>query len=406
MPAAVTSVAARLARRLPAPARRLAARARRVVRRVLGRPVAAQPVSRPAPPPPVDLPPRPQPPQTPVRLLIGPANFAGQGWEWGRAVERELHGVGVQVFMFTRPDGFNYPCDYGVPAPVYRSTAWGIQQEEYVPQHFTHVLIEAGRPVLGFAHGGEVAAEAGRLRRAGLAVAMLAHGSDVRLPSRHAELYPHSPFTDTEWDLVAKLEAQAERLGAIINEDTGLAFVSTPDLLDDVPRATWLPVVLDLQRWACATVPLERDRPLVVHAPSNTRIKGTELIEPIVERLAEKGLIDYRRITGVANADMPALFAQADVVLDQFVLGSYGVAACEGLAAGRVVIGHVADRVRERIGEELPIVEATADTLEDVLDRVCAERDWARAQATAGVEYVRRVHDGRRSAQVLSTFLS
>ena len=35
-----------------------------------------------------------------------------------------------------------------------------------------------------------------------------------------------------------------------------------------------------------------------------------------------------------------------------------------------------------------------------------ADRRRARAQATAGVEYVRRVHDGQRSAQVLSTFLS
>jgi len=166
--------------------------------------------------------------------------------------------------------------------------------------------------------------------------------------------------------------------------------------------------VLDIERWAVpasSRALLERERPLVVHAPSHTRIKGTELIEPVVERLAEKGLIDYRRITGVANADMPALFAQADVVLDQFVLGSYGVAACEGLAAARVVVGHVADRVRERVGEDLPIVEATAQTVGEVLERICDERDWACERAAAGLDFVRRVHDGRRSAAVLAPFL-
>lgn len=402
----LTSLAVRAARRLPAPVRQVLRRSRGVILRSVRRRPA---VVSAAPPDGVPLPPRPAPPTAPVRLLIGPANFGGQGWEWGRAVERELDRVGVQVFMFTREDGFDYPHDYGVPAAVYRSAAWGLQQEDYVPRHFTHVLIEAVRPVLGFARGADVAVEVSRLRAAGLAVAMVAHGSDVRLPSGHASRYPYSPFTDPDWDLAVRLEEQAERLGAIIRGHDGPTFVSTPDLLDDVPRATWLPVVLDLARWSAGSVPLERERPLVVHAPSHTRLKGTELIEPIVEGLAEKGLLDYRRIAGVANADMPAVFAEADVVLDQFVLGSYGVAACEGLAAGRVVLGHVADPVRRRVleavGEDVPIIEATVDTLGQVLERICEERPWAQERAAAGVDFVRQVHDGRHSARVLAPFL-
>jgi len=81
------------------------------------------------------------------------------------------------------------------------------------------------------------------------------------------------------------------------------------------------------------------------------------------------------------------------------------VAAGEGLAAARVVVGHVADRVRERVGEDLPIVEATAQTVGEVLERICDERDWACERAAAGLDFVRRVHDGRRSAAVLAPFL-
>ncbi len=388
-------------RRLPPRLRGLLRRARRLVRRGSA-PSAPRPA---APAAPIELPPRPELRDAPVRLLVGPANFAGQGWEWGRAAEREFPEVAAQVFALERPEGYAFRTDYSVTLPVYRSPVWGRDQERYVVEHFTHVLIEAGRPVLGGLYRAGCEQEAAVFAEAGLAVAMVAHGSDVRLPSRHVQSYPWSPFKDPEWDLVPRLEEQALRLGRIIGEHQGPRFVSTPDLLDDVPGAVWLPTVVDVDRWTCATVPLERERPLVVHAPSNTRFKGTELIEPIVERLAARGLIDYRRISGVPNAQMPALFADADVVLDQFVLGIYSVAACEGLAAGRVVVAHVADHVRAHVGEPVPVVEATVETLEEVLERICAERDWARATATQGQQFVRRVHDGRRSAQALGPFL-
>ncbi len=96
-------------------------------------------------------------------------------------------------------------------------------------------------------------------------------------------------------------------------------------------------------------------------------MKGTQLIAPVLERLAERGTIDFRYVEGVAAADMPALYGEADIVLDQFRIGSYGVAACEAMAAGRVVVGHVSPAVRSHVlratGLELPIVEATPDSL-------------------------------------------
>jgi glycosyltransferase involved in cell wall biosynthesis len=356
------------------------------------------------------LPLRPPLRAAPVRLLIGPANFAGQAWAWGRAAERHLPGVSAQSFAYSRADGFAFPSDYFVPVATYRSKAWAAEQERYVLDAFTHVLIEAGRPVLGLTRGSDCERETPVLAAGGLSVAMLAHGSDVRLPSRHVRSSRYSPFADPDWDLVPRLEEQAALRGRILNEHDGLTFASTPDLLDDVPAAQWLPVVVDdVDGWASEARVLERDRPVVVHAPSSTRFKGTELIEPIVADLADRGLITYRRIEGVLNAQMPALLSGADIVLDQFVLGSYGLAACEAMAAGRVVVGHVADRVRdrvrERVDEDPPIVEATVDTLAETLERICAERDWARAVAGDGLSFVRRVHDGRHSAQVIAPFL-
>jgi hypothetical protein len=358
---------------------------------------------RPAP----ESPPFPPVPDASVRLLAGPANFAGQAWTWGRAAEQHLPGVGAVVFQLIR-ENLRFPADYEVPRPVYAHPSWQRRQQDFVTTHFTHVLIDAMRPVLGPRGREDCAAELPVLRQAGVRVALLAHGSDVRLPSRHAERERWSPFH--EWDDYAgRLERQAERLGAIINGFDGPTYVSTPDLLIDVPAAIWLPVVVEPDRWAAPPLLPERDRLVVLHVPSNARFKGSHHVDAAMEPLVRSGLVDYRRLEGVAPADMPATVAQADVVLEQFVLGPYSVTACEAMAAGRTVVAYVSDQVRTHVehatGRELPVVQADPSDLAEVVAGLAADRARLRERGEAGRAFVREVHDGRFSADVLGRWL-
>ncbi len=358
---------------------------------------------------PDDVPPPPKVPATPVRLYVGPANYAGQGHAWARAAER-LPGVGAVSMAAVRQGDFAFPVDDAVPEPVYSlSRRWQRERRALLPR-FTHVVVEAGRPLLGQLVRGGALAEARWLAERGVAVAIVCHGSEIRLPSRHREREPWSPFTP-DWELTAVLEERAARLARGLDRLGLPVLVSTPDLLLDVPAATWLPVVVDVERWAGAGQRgvLEREVPVVVHAPSSSHVKGSELAEPVLESLAARGLIEYRRVEGVPAADMPRVYGEADVVLDQLRIGNYGVAACEAMAAGRVVVSHVSEVVREHAreaaGADLPILEATADSLEQVLLDVLADRDRARALAAQGPAFVRTLHDGTRSAEVLSPFL-
>ena len=353
---------------------------------------------------PEPLPPFPDLPDTPVRLGIGPANFAGQGWEWKRAVEAHLDGVSAEVFA-VQTSGLNFPADRPIEGRWYRNRAWQDRQEQRVLYEYTHLLAEAVRPVMGLKYGDTLGAELPVLASSPLQVAILLHGSEIRRPDRHAERHPHSPFHDRSWELGPVLQDQAERLAAIVAAFPGAKFVSTPDLLDDVPDAVWLPVVVDTSVWWSDHPVLERTRPVVVHVPSNARMKGSEQVDPVAQRLADEGLIDYRRLEGLPPEQMPSVIADADVVLDQFAIGSYGVAAVQAMAAGRVTVGHVADHVRARIPVDLPIVDATPDTLREVLLGLLADRAAARAVAAAGQRYAHEQHDGRRSAAVLSGFL-
>lgn len=338
-----------------------------------------------------------------VRLVVGPANFAGQGHAWTRAVCAARSDVEAVCFAVERP--LRFPCDLVVPVPVYRSHAWGFMMERYVRDNATHVLIESLRPLLGIRYGENCSEELDILRRNGVSTALLAHGSDVRVPSRHAELYPWSPFRGDASDMTARLEAQSRQFSAIMSGFDGPRFVSTPDLVDFVPDALWLPTVVDVHRWTSERPVLAARRPVVLHVPSNARLKGSEYVEPVVRRLEQEGLIEYRRVAGVDPAEMPALVAGADILLEQFVLGLYSVAAIEAMAAGRVVVAHVHDRVRARLPRALPVVEADPSTLEQALRDILRERDRFSSMASEGPDYARDVHDGRRSADVLSAWL-
>lgn len=351
----------------------------------------------------------PQPSKASVRLLIGPANSAGQGYQWARAFEQYLPGVAAVAMHGIGADPFRPEADLRVPVAVYqRSAVWHAALEEYLSQQ-TNVIWESGLPLIGRRYGSDVSREVAQLQNRDVQGALLFHGSDIRPPFRHAAENRWSPFRESSGPVRA-LEEGASRNAALAAECALPVFVSTPDLLRWLPEATWCPVVVDSARWRePAGTRRSAGPPVVAHAPSQKWLKGTDHIEPMLRRLSEEGVIEYRQIVGVAHASMPAFYADADIVLDQFLLGSYGVAACEALASGRVVMGHVDDftraQVREATALELPVHEATIESLETELRRAAAEPESFEALRTAGPAFVEAVHDGRRSAAAVGPFL-
>lgn len=345
-----------------------------------------------------------------TRLVIAPLNYAGQAYEWCRAVERSSESIAAQNLMVGRSKDFRHAADYVVPLGAYvASGAWHRTWSTHVLEQATHVIVEGQRQPLGAILTESTEHQVRRLQSAGITVAMVCHGSDIRLPSRHRAREADSPFDDPNHAATRRLETVTKTNAALLRKLALPVFVSTPDLLLDVPEARWLPVVVDPERWSIRDRPLERDIPIVVHTPSSGWIKGSALIEEAMQRLHRESLIEYRRLEGLPHSAMVEAYRSADIVLDQFRIGSYGVAACEAMAAGRVVVGHVSDQVRGRVkritGAELPVVQSRFADLEDVIRRIVAVREPSRRLAAQGPLFVAEVHDGRRSTAVLAEFL-
>lgn len=345
------------------------------------------------------------------RLLIAPVNSAGQGYAWARAAET-LPDVAAASAMFRGGDDvFGFAADHLIPATaLIGNDRWRRAQHRAILHGFTHVLIESGRHL--FELDGDPLELVRELQAAGVRVALVWHGSDIRLPSAHAAREPDSPFHGDRYAGTAVLEEIAERHARLAQAAGVPVFVSTPDLLPFAPGATWLPVVVDPHRWASAAhrPALSGDRPLqVVHAPSSAGLKGSDRIAAAVQRLQAEGLIEYTEVRGIPAERMPELYGGADIVLDQFLAGAYGVAVCEALASGRLVVSHVAEETRTAVraasGAELPVVQARAAELEDVLREIAGNREHYARRAAEGPAFVRAVHDGTMSARVLRPFL-
>lgn len=353
------------------------------------------------------------PPPGDKRLLIAPANYGIQGYYWSRAAQT-IPGVAAVNLRFVPPSpAIGAPNYFRVPQNVGQSShIWARRQRKAIQKNVTHILIEAGRPVLGALYEGDLVAEVRALQEAGVKVGLVSHGSDIRSPGLHRELEPRSPFNGPLDGRTKAAEEKASRTHAIMDELGVPEFVSTPDLLSFRPNATWLPLVTDPERWNhIAPTTLQKEKLTVMHLTSRQpALKGSDAISAAMKRLDEEGVIEYLEVPFVKYEELPALMEKADIVVNQVNMGLYAAVAVEAMFSGRVVVAGVWDSVRETIKEqtglELPIVEANGDNVYGVVKRISDHREQYLPLAQKGREYAYAVHSPQQVGKVLEEFLS
>ncbi|MDO5628707.1 MAG: glycosyltransferase [Mobilicoccus sp.] len=345
----------------------------------------------------------------PSVIGVGASNAAGQAWSWAKAVERHVPGTGSYVFTVDRGQALRFPADEYVPFSVFRENQrWQAGMYHRADREWTHALIETGRSLFGARYGRDFVTDAAAMRAVGIRVGLVFHGSEIRSPEVNSRRTPYSPYSDPTDDLTYRLQMEHNilmpKVEAFIESDQGPVFVSTPDLLEDVPGSIWLPVVVDSSAWDGPPTSFDRQVPVVLHVPSRSQIKGSDAADTVGLMLHEEGLIEYRRLEGVDPAEMPGHVRDADIVIDQLAIGMHGVASVEAMRAGRVVLAHITDETRAVL-PDCPVIEANPDTLEQVLRDLLTDRDHGREAAAAGQHYAREVHDGRKSAEILTEHL-
>lgn len=340
-------------------------------------------------------------------LRIGAKNIGGQTQLWATSLMRHYpRAIAESVWADIKPGGMRFDVDERVSLEDWTSPAWQRQLQLKMREHITHVICESGGTLVGTAFGTRFTDEQQFYRDADIRSALLFHGSDIRNPAMHAKRYPTSPFRDTSNPLYRRLQHQVEQLTPLVLAFEGPTFVTTHDLFDYLPEATWLPFVIDTRRWAPPETSPQRDALVVFHAPTNPALKGSDAVDRVCQQLEREGLIRYVRPGRLSRQEMRNLVLASDIVVDQLRLGDYGITAAEAMAAGRIVVAHIDDRVRQRMPEDPPIVEADETSLELVLRTLIADPEVRLQYRAAGRAYACRWHDGTYSANVLAAFMN
>ncbi len=172
----------------------------------------------------------------------------------------------------------------------------------------------------------------------------------------------------------------------------GARVVGSYDAARWVPDAFVIPPGIDLSGIEPAP-PSERERPVVLHAPSSRTRKGTEHVVAACEQLD----VELEIVEGLDHREAFERYRNADIVVDQLNAGWYGVFAIEAMALGKPVVTFLHEeavtRTQEAFGVEVPIVNATKEKLTDVLRPLVESPDERRRVGAASRAYVERVHD-------------
>lgn len=135
------------------------------------------------------------------------------------------------------------------------------------------------------------------------------------------------------------------------------------------------------------------ERIVVVHAPSNPRLKGTDAVREAMDRItATYPQVEYRELTGVPHEQVLAALDAAHIALNEFHSSVPGVFGIEAMARRCVLVTSADVDDEPDLGEDSrgAWVIADVDSLHDQITAILARPQEMAAQADRGWEWARR----------------
>ncbi len=174
-----------------------------------------------------------------------------------------------------------------------------------------------------------------------------------------------------------------------------------PDLLHFLPRekSSFLPYSIS---WDCLDpAPLLLKTKLkIVHAPTNREAKGSRFILAALEKLEriQPRSVEVVLVENIPHREALKIYQEADLVIDQIVIGWYGGFAVETMKMGKPVIARIADEDLQFVPPAMAsdakatIINADPDTIFDVLTACVGDRAFLRERSQASIEYANKWH--------------
>lgn len=326
-----------------------------------------------------------------MKVLLGPLNFAGQPGLLAAALRN--HGVDA-VSLTYRPQNqdIKFQTDHDIELTAedriqtqLETLKWIIEQN-YDLIHFWHRSLYYGK-----AYHNLMGLDLSFLRQRHQRCIFRFTGFDLRLKSYMKERNPYNPF-EYGFDVAYDERDQLAFLN-YLRECVDRFVVQDPEMQEYLPEADVIPRALDVSEWPHIG-PQNRDIPLVVHAPTNAPVKGTDIVLEAVEALQDEGLhFEFKLIQDMPHGEAIDWYQRADIIIDQLLIGWYGVLTMEGMALGKPTVAYVREDLLEGYPHDIPIANANPDTVKAVLRDLITDPEQRAELGHQGRAYVEEVHD-------------
>ena len=178
-------------------------------------------------------------------------------------------------------------------------------------------------------------------------------------------------------------------------------YVSTPDLLEFVPDAEWLPNPVNLDNLEYSET--GTDGPLkILHAPTNQQVKNTAAVLDAISQVEMDGLdVQFTLVENVQHSELIEQVSKNDLVIDWLnpEFGIYGVFSIESMALGRTVICTLTDSLYGKYN--LPIISIQPGDLASKITEIYNDRQILADRGRSGHDFVQKYHNPMESAKTV-----
>jgi hypothetical protein len=185
-------------------------------------------------------------------------------------------------------------------------------------------------------------------------------------------------------------------------------YVSTPDLLEYVPDAIWLPNPIFADEY-----PKWNPKPMTfVHATTDPALSGTKyLLESLLEVNRVHPLAKLDVVGGVAYPQALKRYCEASIAIEKIdTVGYIGMFGLECMAIGIPVMCYITPKIRNRYFK-LPypvyvLNHALAHTLDKEMVHLLYDEDYQHLLSVEGRKYVTSVHNPKRIVSMITKSLA
>jgi hypothetical protein len=161
------------------------------------------------------------------------------------------------------------------------------------------------------------------------------------------------------------------------------------------------PVALHDDPGAESPPPGRSDRLVVLHTPSDPRIKGTDVIRRAVTAASMRAPLELRLVTGVPHSAVQREHRNADLVIDQLNSATPGLVSYEAMRCGVPALCEFDPAALAPFQQEAPLVRVSEQTLADELVALANDPKRRLVLGELGRQYVSRTHAPQRVARAV-----